>query len=415
VLLAGLAPIAGTIGLEANGCDELLPAKSLPGGDQLPSTVLLMTGLLYGLFGRFLTYYRPTVRMSWFFGVASITFGWSSFAFAYANCHAAGLVELSGFGVAAWLAQNAGVTMVVVQFVFLPALFPDGRLLSSTWRRLFTWLMVFGVGLLLVQGLIPGPLDINNMAGAYTVDNPFGLPWASLRRLRPALQFLTPLFVFVGTALAISSFVIRFRRSSGETRQQFKLLAFFLSTVVVAHVFGFELIFGSLYPAVFEHWSYQLILAMSFGGFPVVIGLAIFRYRLYDIDIIIRRTLIYGLLTGVLALVYLGSVALLQSIFTSFSGQRSPLSIVISTLLIAALFSPLRRRVMRIVDRRFYRSKYDAGLTLSRFAATAREEVDIDDLAGALVEVVAETFQPDGIGIWLKRSASVPPRTESGS
>jgi hypothetical protein len=137
---------------------------------------------------------------------------------------------------------------------------------------------------------------------------------------------------------------------------------------------------------------------------PIGIGISILRYRLWDIDIIIRKTLVYAVLTALLALVYFGLVVLLQSIFETLSGQESPLVIVASTLVIAALFAPLRRRVQDLIDRRFYRRKYDAQQVLAQFADTVRDETDMDRLTAELQRAVQETLQPETVSIWLQRS-----------
>jgi hypothetical protein len=146
--------------------------------------------------------------------------------------------------------------------------------------------------------------------------------------------------------------------------------------------------------------------ALAFAMIPVMLGFSILRYRLWDIDIVVRRTLVYGLLTIILVLVYFVTIILLQNLFTAISGQQSPVAIVISTLAIAALFQPLRRRVQDIIDRRFFRRKYDATLTLAYFAKVAQEEVDLDPVATELLAVVQQTMQPERVSLWLKEQKS---------
>jgi hypothetical protein len=148
-------------------------------------------------------------------------------------------------------------------------------------------------------------------------------------------------------------------------------------------------------------FNYLWMIAMLL--IPAAIGIAILRYRLFDIDVIIRKTLMYAVLSGVLALVYFGSVVLLQNIVGRAADEQSPLVIVVSTLLIAALFTPLRQRVQAFIDRRFYRQKYDAQQILAQFAQTARDEVEMDVLQGELLRVVQETLQPETVSIWLKQ------------
>ena len=153
-------------------------------------------------------------------------------------------------------------------------------------------------------------------------------------------------------------------------------------------------------------WWMSLIDGLVWLSLPITVAVAIMRYRLFDIDIIIRRTLQYTLVTGLLALIYIGSVILLQSLFTAVGGQQSPVVIVLSTLIIAALFNPLRSRIQDFIDRRFYRRKYNADQALSRFMDTARNEVELEKLNEAMLGVVKETMQPEQVSLWLKERTS---------
>jgi hypothetical protein len=152
---------------------------------------------------------------------------------------------------------------------------------------------------------------------------------------------------------------------------------------------------------------------LSFAAIPVAIGFAVLRYRLYDIDVVINRTLVYGSLTATLVAFYFGAVVLLQKIFVVLTGQQSTLAVVASTLLIAALFNPLRRLIQRFIDRRFYRSKYDARKTLEAFSIKLRDETDLQTLNNDLVGVVTETMQPAHVSLWVRPLASMGRSEES--
>jgi len=217
---------------------------------------------------------------------------------------------------------------------------------------------------------------------------------------------LLPLCILASAA----SLVFRYRRSRGEERQQLKWIAFaaafvglsYMIAMVLSFVFPSESWFAVGSPLWLDVVAYEAV--FSFVAIPIAVGFAILKYRLYDIDRIINRTLVYGSLTVMLALVYFGGVATTQAIFRFLTGQEQQpqLAIVVSTLVIAALFNPLRGRIQSFIDRRFYRSKYDARKTLEGFSAKLRDETDLDTLNNDLVGVVRDTMQPAHVSMWLR-------------
>jgi hypothetical protein len=283
-------------------------------------------------------------------------------------------------------------------YVFL--LFPDGRLPSRRWRPL-AWLS--GTVIVLVSilvGLTPGGLQ--NLGG---IRNPYaleGYPW-----LETVAYIVLPLLPLCMLASVIS-LVMRYRRSRGEERQQIKWIVFAASFVgllyLIAMVCAFIFPSGAWFQAGSPLWLDLLGYAalISFTLVPIAVGFAVLRYRLYEIDIIINRTLVYGSLTVMLALVYFGGVAGLQRLLAPATGQDSQLAIVASTLVIAALFNPMRRRIQRFIDRSFYRSKYDARKTLEAFSAKMRDDTDLNALSDDILAVVRETIQPEHVSLWLR-------------
>jgi hypothetical protein len=285
--------------------------------------------------------------------------------------------------------------------IYLILLFPDGRLPSRRWRPL-AWLS--GVAIVLVSAgsaLTPGPLE-----GLPMIRNPFGLekhPWVADATL--SLTLLLPLCMLASAV----SLVLRFLRSKGEEREQIKWLAF--AALILGLGFSSYVIPGNILPddagGADPLWQNLLedAVTLSFAGIPVAVGIAILRYRLYEIDIIINRALVYVPLTAMLVLFYLGGVVSLQGAFRALTGQGSQLAIVASTLAIAALFNPLRRRIQSFIDRRFYRRKYDARKTLEAFSVKLRDETDLEALNNDLVGVVRETMQPAHVSLWLRPDA----------
>jgi hypothetical protein len=193
---------------------------------------------------------------------------------------------------------------------------------------------------------------------------------------------------------------MRLRRAVGVERQQLKWFAYAVAIFAIATTLNVITIAIDA-PRWYE-WAVNAIFTAAGTTIPISIGIAILRYRLYDIDILINRTLVYGSLTVTLVALYFGGIVVLQRLFVFLTGQKSTLAVVVSTLVIAALFSPLRRRMQSFIDRRFYRSKYDARKTLEAFSAKLRDETDLDALSDDLVGVVRETMQPLHVSLWLR-------------
>jgi len=290
--------------------------------------------------------------------------------------------------------SNWNWLLLVLPIMFIMLLFPTGRPLTPRW----SWITRFGIGIIVLfaamitfaETLAPG-----SDAAIWQVPNPIGFLSAEwIDTVVGPFLILFPLWIL----LCAISLTMRFRRAKAAERAQIKWLFYATAIFILFYLPSF---FGNTYQQANNLWN--LLLPIGMATFPIAIAIAILRYQLYDIDIIIRRTIQYAILTGLLALVYFGSVVLLQSLVENLTGTQSPIVIVISTLSIAALFTPLRSRVQDFIDRRFYRRKYDAEQALAQFAATARDEIELDQLTAALFEVVQQTIQPEKITLWLKK------------
>ena len=299
------------------------------------------------------------------------------------------------------LTQATWIPPVGLLGIYLILLFPDGKLPSRRWRPL-AWLS--GVVMVLASlgiTFAPGPLE-----GHPGVRNPFGLealghPWVATAVF--IVLLLLPLCM-VASALSL---VLRYRRSRGEEREQIKWIAFAATVVGLLYLIAMvsSLTFsGPWGGAGTPLWLglLQQAALVSFSAVPIAVGFAVLNYRLYEIDLIINRTLVYGTLTITLVVLYFGGIVVLQRIFVTLTGQQSTLAVVASTLLIAALFTPLRRRIQGFIDRRFYRRKYDARRTLETFSIKLRDETDLEALNNDLVGVVRETMQPAHVSVWLR-------------
>jgi hypothetical protein len=350
-----------------------------------------LISLTFAMLGALISSRRPGNVMGWIFLATGVLGGLQAFFGQYARVALApDGAALPGGALAAWLAMLAQNSFPI-SIIFLVLLFPDGRLPSRRWRPL-AWAMGIFLALTLVVGaLSPGPFPEFPSAS-----NPFGVEGA---KPSGALLIAGGLGGLLCVVVTLLSLIVRFYYSRGEKRLQLKWFTY-------AAVVGLStpLLLSSFAPGLFQVLG-QLAWTIGFLSLPVSAGVAILKYRLYDIDIIINRTLVYGPLTVMLVVVYVGGVLVLGYAFRTLTGSGSQLSIVASTLLIAALFNPLRRRVQNLIDHLFYRRKYDATRTLEVFSARLRDETDLDELRDDLVSVVHETMHPEHVSLWLRPEA----------
>jgi hypothetical protein len=329
--------------------------------------------------------------IGWFFCAIGVVGGARLFSAQYAAFSlSAERGSLPGGEALAWIASWLWVLHVGL-FVFLALLFPDGQLASGRWRP-FAWFAAATVAVgILAAALSPGPIR-----GLEPISNPLGIEGA------PNVVIAVQVLIFgLGLGAAASMFA-RLRHTRGVERQQLKWFAYAVAVLagstILTNVVSDAMGVGWL------RWVGYLPTIVGLVGWPVAVGIAILRYRLYNIDLIINRTLVYVTLTVILALVYFGGVSATQAIFRALTGQehQPQIAVVVSTLVIAALFAPLRRRIQAFIDRSFYRRKYDAAKTLEAFSAKLRDETDLDALSDDLVGVVRETMQPVHVSLWLR-------------
>lgn len=336
---------------------------------------------------------RPQNPIGWILAAGALLLALSDFAEQYAVY--ALVTEpgaLSGGVVMGWIRLWASTLGFSLMFTFTLLLFPNGRLLSQHWRVVM-WFAVIALGLLTVTAALqPGPFHF-----LPSVNNPFAIEGTT--GVYPWVQGIVSILILAAVGASAISVILRFRRALGQERQQIKWIAYAAALLILYAIVGVFVETLSPQYALALEWAEVPV----FVALPIAVGIAILKNRLYDIDLIIRRTLIYGILTVALALVYFGSVAVLQALLSAVTDQQqSPLVIVLSTLAIAALFAPLRRHVQSAIDLRFYRRKYHAEKTIAAFGAVLREELDLDQLETALLSVIEETFQPESLSLWRR-------------
>ena len=357
------------------------------------SDALVAIGIGFALVGALVASRQPANAVGWLLLVAAVALGIDTFVTVYASP-----------ALAAWLSSWLLFVWLYLPALFLTLLFPTGRLLSRRWRAA-VWLGVGAVAANIAgAAFAPGLLEI-------TTDRPIRNPLGIGGRVGDAIPWLSG----IGEVLAAGTLVLggvsvalRLRRARGRERQQVTWFAYicllalvpFVVLAMVSIVAGDDVAPWLNVLSVIAWWSLVVLVLV---GLPAAIGIAILRHQLYDIDVVINRTLVYGALTLTLGGSYLGSVLLLQLVLNPLT-QGSDLAVAMSTLAVAALFRPARRRIQLLVDRRFFRHRYDAARTLQAFGSRLRDQLDVDALGNDLQVVVRDTMQPTQVTLWLRGS-----------
>jgi hypothetical protein len=297
--------------------------------------------------------------------------------------------SLPGASWAAWYQQLWWTPMLALILIATPLLFPTGRLPSARWRPVAVVAALVTVALELLLAFRP---TIKLQDQNYGVDNPIGLAWVPDPETSAVGGALVGLLA-VCLVAAVLSLVLRFRRSRGVERQQLKWFTYAGVLLILGGPLASYLLPSSVSDVTF---------GPTIASVPVAAGIAIIRYRLYDIDRLINRTLVYGTLTALLGGVYAAAVLVLGQVFGGVAGNPPPWAVAGATLAVAAMFQPARQRIQAVVDRHFNRRKYDAARTVEAFSARLRDQVDLDTLSAELLAVVEQTMQPTTASLWLR-------------
>ena len=387
-LVAGLLILAASLGFAIGA---VLLAREGGRGDQLELAIMGAT-LFFPLVGTIIIAKRPEHLIGWLFGAIGLI--WTSGSFAAEHSVYAAITEPGssrGAWLSAWYGEWFWILFWFFTLVVTPMLFPTGRALSKRWGVALRVILPVAAGITVLAAMDP---SLEVLDTKIQLHNPWGTSIGSDPDESWLGGLLFPLMLGSAAAAAVS-LVLRFRRSRGDERQQLKWFTF--SAVILVTLFVLQAPLGDS----------QNFVVPALALVPITTGIAILKYRLYDIDVVINRTLVYGSLSAVLAGFYLLIVVSLQAVLPTGGNQ---LAVAGSTLAVAALFGPLRRRFQEFIDRRFYRSRYDATQTLSEFASRMKDQVDLDALTTDLVEVVADTMRPSHVQLWIRKEA----RSERG-
>lgn len=348
--------------------------------------LLLVTGL--ALMGALIVTRRPDNPIGWLFAASALAIAIPDISGGYAAMSVeqhGGTLPATAF--AAWLASWPSVLMLTMLLIFVPLLFPTGRLPSPRWRPILVLGFIGPIPAILYPALHPGEID-----GFPGVINPFGVPGAGpLLNVAQTISNAVAAPIFF---LVVASVVMRYRRGSFVERQQIKWFAYVASVSAIA----FAMALPNNGPIADAAWQIGMV---ALAAMPMVIGLAILRYRLFDIDRLINRTIVYLALTALLVALEVGGILLLRLILEPITGETN-IAVAATTLGVAAAFQPLRRRLQAGVDRRFYRSRYDAEQIVSSFAGGLRNEVSLDRLTEELEGAITGALHPQSVSVWLR-------------
>jgi hypothetical protein len=396
-LLLGLASVA----LLVLTRETPIPRGAVPRGMVAVWVLLLL--VILSTMGALIVARRPANLIGWSFVAAGLGLALSAFGGLYAvYALLTNPGSLPGGAWLAWIQSWLTIPAIYGAFAALLLLFPNGRLLSPRWRPV-AWLVLGWIAGVAMGNFtsppdsylgVEAPVRLNQAAGQ--IMNTIGsLAW-----------FLSTLAI----PAAAASLIVRFRRSRGQERQQLKWLAY-AAALLALGILGIGLIgileqLGWIRPQITQPVAIVLggVAILGVTGLPVTAGLAILRYRLYEIDRIINRTLVYGLLTALLAAIYAGLVLVLGQLSGGIGTEPPSWAVAGATLAVAALFQPARRRIQQAVDRRFNRHKYDAAKTVEAFSIRLREQIDLDTLSTELQAVVDQTMEPTRVSLWLQPS-----------
>lgn len=372
-----------------------------------------LLGIVFGLVGALIVSRQPRNVVGWLSVFPAISGSLSAWLGALIGQIPAAPSSPSWALLLALWFNGISWAFLIFPLFLLPLFFPTGRPLTRRWGWVALYIVLAGLGFIIVASLVK-EISANVTGGGpdWSVANPIGiLPNAWLEDL-----FNGPgwgLVLASSALLPAISLIVRYRRAGAVERAQIKWLLYASGLFVLIYVLGVSGFFAEAGAGFTVGEITNLLLSVGAIAIPIAIGISILRYRLFDIDIVIRRTLTYALVSGILVLVFVGSVILLQQVFAAITrAGQNELVTVLSTLAIAALFVPVRNRVQGLIDRRFNRKKYDAQKVLGEFAQTVRDETDLTRLTGRLVDVVSETMQPRSVGLWLKSGMSERARRE---